>query len=196
MDDNVKKSVFRWIFPSMSNRHVGDDTKKWYFRSEKAREQCKLSFGKQLDEKKLVECVNEFLGSLKMKQINFEDAQVKVVGGRDIRRIDYAKIRRDNGNKEDDIVWIKLSKKERDGEKIISVVGATEDIFFTPKRKKESTSGRINKFVDADWFEDYVYIFPLLNIPSGLNRSDIESGIGNYLIAHGFPILDFYSHIF
>lgn len=31
-------------------------------------------------------------------------------------------------------------------------------------------------------------------ITDGLNRSDIESGIGNYLISQGIPILDYYSH--
>lgn len=43
--------------------------------------------------------------------------------------------------------------------------------------------------------EAYVLIFPLVNIPDGLDRSDIESGIGNYLISKNVPILDFYSII-
>ena len=77
---------------------------------------------------------------------------------------------------------------------MISVIGTSEDIFFTKNTKDKSSSGKINEKLKLEWVEDYVYIFPLLNIPEGLYRSDIESGIGNYLIDKGFPILDYYSH--
>lgn len=32
------------------------------------------------------------------------------------------------------------------------------------------------------------------NPPEGLQRGDIERGVGNYLISKNVPILDFYSH--
>ena len=69
--------------------------------------------------------------------------------------------------------------------------------FFTDYDKNYTTAGRINKSLGLEWDDSEVLIFPL-NIPSKiqgvLNRSDIESGIGNYLISKGVPILDFYSH--
>lgn len=52
----------------------------------------------------------------------------------------------------------------------------------------------IDHLLGESWDESYVFIFPLYNIPEELNRSDIESGIGNYLIANNIPIIDFYSH--
>ena len=58
----------------------------------------------------------------------------------------------------------------------------------------DTTSGKIISHLGESWDESYVFIFPLYNIPEELNRSDIESGIGNYLIANNIPIIDFYSH--
>lgn len=55
-------------------------------------------------------------------------------------------------------------------------------------------SGIIVHHVNKSWEEAFVLVFPLKNIKNDLTRSDIERGIGNYLIVKGVPILDFYSH--
>lgn len=106
------------------------------------------------------------------------------------RRIDYAKIKSENNlDDKNNIVWIKFATNG-----FISVIGTGCDIYFTDNIKNVTTSGLINQKLDLEWDENMVLIFPLKNIPKGLNRSDIESGIGNYLISKGVPILDFYSH--
>ncbi len=180
----------KWIFPSIKNRSVDLEDKLFNFRLEKAREQYIQACESELDEKDLVDCVNEFLGQLGMKKITNPKIVLK---NTESHRISYSNIRSEYGNQKDDIVWIKLSVSES-GIKMISVIGTSEDIFFTKNTKNKSSSGKINKKLKLEWVEDYVYIFPLVNIPEGLYRSDIESGIGNYLIDKGFPILDYYSH--
>lgn len=77
----------------------------------------------------------------------------------------------------------------------ISVVGVGCDIYFTEKTKTTTSSGRINTYLEQEWDEEIVLVFPLIGIEqTSFNRSDIESGVGNYLIANGIPILDYYSH--
>lgn len=195
-DDDVKKSMLKWVIPSIKNSTVKNSSKEspyeFNFRIEKAREQLNLSEKNILDEKYLIKCVNEFLGSLNMREIL--TPQVNLKGPKEgIRRISYSDIRKKWGNKKDEIVWIKLSVK-KNNERIVSVIGTSEDIFFTGNAKSKTSSGKINQELGLDWFEKYVYIFPLLGMPTELNRSDVESGIGNYLISKGIPILDFYSH--
>ena len=79
-------------------------------------------------------------------------------------------------------------------ENYISVIGTGCDITFSQWAKENTTAGRINQYLNKEWDDSFVLIFPLKQIPDKLNRSDIESGIGNYLIHKGVPILDFYSH--
>ncbi|WP_369813894.1 hypothetical protein, partial [Halolactibacillus sp. JCM 19043] len=61
-------------------------------------------------------------------------------------------------------------------------------------RWKYNTSGIIVHHLGKCWDESFVLLFPLKNIPGNLSRSDVERGIGNYLIDKGVPILDFYFH--
>ena len=192
MNKKIIEVSMKWIFPSIKNRSVDLEDKLFNFRLKKAREQYIQACKSELDEKYLVDCVNEFLDQLGMKIITNPKIVLK---NTESHRISYSKIRSEYGNQKDDIVWIKLSVSES-GIKMISVIGTSEDIFFTENTKNNSSSGKINKKLKLEWVEDYVYIFPLLNIPEGLYRSDIESGIGNYLIDKGFPILDYYSHNF
>lgn len=105
---------------------------------------------------------------------------------REKRRIEYGKINNEN---REDIVWIKFSNNNR-----ISVIGTGCDISFTDYAKNNTTAGLINQSLGLEWDESEILIFPLYNIKDELSRSDIESGIGNYLISKGVPILDFYSH--
>ena len=139
---------------------------------------------KKEHKEKIVNYVNEFLSTIMgMEPIAhpyYEPRKTKA------RRIDYAKINPEN---KENIVWIKFTE---DG--FISGIGTGCDIYFTDETKKRTTAGRINKKLNLNWDETVVLIFPLINIPDGLNRSDVESGIGNYLISKGVPILDFYSH--
>ena len=77
----------------------------------------------------------------------------------------------------------------------ISVIGTGCDIYFTEKTKEETSAGKINIFLGQNWDETSVLVFPLKDLDkSKYSRSDIESGIGNYLIANDVPLLDYYSH--
>lgn len=186
------KEYLKWIMPSIKNRSVKSNCldEGFNFRIEKAREQYQIGVQKGIPEnkenhkKEIINYVNEFLSSI-MGMIKIDDPYVYPKKSQK-RRIDYAKIYPEN---KQDIVWIKFTT---DG--IISVIGTGCDIYFTDETQKSTSSGCINQKLGLEWDEDVVLIFPLKNIPKGLNRSDIESGIGNYLISKGVPILDFYSH--
>lgn len=101
-----------------------------------------------------------------------------------------------------DIVWMKFTKQ-----KYLVVVAISKDINFDIPESSEvydvkkgkdrwryNTSGIIIHHLNMEWDESFVLFFPLINIPSGKTRKDIEMAIGNYLIDKGVPILDFYSH--
>lgn len=117
-------------------------------------------------------------------------------------KIDYKEIQINSGVKDErDIVWMKFTQ---DG--YLGVVATSNDVNFNMPDKKEqynikkhgkwayNTSGIIIHHLNKKWNDTFVLIFPLVNIPQGLERGDIERGIGNYLISKGVPILDFYSH--
>ncbi|AYG01643.1 hypothetical protein [Lactococcus allomyrinae] len=74
----------------------------------------------------------------------------------------------------------------------LGVIAVSDDINFN----LGTTSGIIISKLNKKWDDSFVLIFPLKNIPSELKRGDIECGIGNYLVAKGVPILDYYSHKF
>lgn len=196
MDNNVKEKALKWIFPSIENRTVNNDG--FCFRLEKAREQYELPAVSKDDIKRLV---NDFLLSLNMKVISNPEYSPRKVEDRaiGIRRINYSKIWDDNKPEQaekEDIVWIKFVEAKEEKDRYISVVGVGCDISFTDNTKNTTSSGKIIKELDLEWDDKEMFIFPLKNIPAGLKRSDIESGIGNYLIDNGVPILDFYSHNF
>ena len=93
-------------------------------------------------------------------------------------------------------MWKKFSKIDSENN-IFSFIGTSCDIFFTEKAKKTTSAGIINNKLNLEWNEEIVLIITLDSYPEGLeylNRSDIESGIGNYLISKNVPILDYYSH--
>lgn len=186
----MSTEYLKWIMPSMKNRSV----KNSKFRFEKAMEQAEIAV-EQINNKelpsldKITEYVNEFLKCIGMEQVEPRT------------EINYSEIwqsnKQNNMKEKDDIVWIKLTTND-----VIGVIGTSCDIFldFPNDREKFSTSDKIveyvakNKHKDFGWATEKVLIFPLCNIPEGLNRSDIESGIGNYLIHKNVPILDYYSH--
>lgn len=175
--------------PSIKNR-AKNGNGNFNFRVEKAKEQYEKGIQMNIPSKKkehkedIVKYVNEFLVSImgmeKAAQPYYTPKKTKS------RRIEYYKINPEN---KENIVWIKFTENG-----LISVIGTGCDIYFTDKTKECTTAGHINKELNLNWDETVVLIFPLKNIPDGLNRADIESGIGNYLISKDIPILDFYSH--
>lgn len=171
------------------------------FRLKKAEEQSKM---KSVEIEKIIEYVKCFLEFLEMGKVNI----LKISG----QNIDYKKIKNDNKlQDEKDIIWLKFTT---DG--YLGVVATSNDINFDiPESKKtynqrikiynqytkqeqqvwlHNTSGIIVHHVNKSWDDTFVLVFPLKNIKKNITRSDIERGIGNYLIAKGVPILDFYSH--
>lgn len=190
----MSTEYLKWIMPSMKNRSV----KNSEFRFEKAMEQAAIA-KKMKDENKLptlddiTDYVKDFLKRIGMK----DDVKPKT---KKTNRI-YSDIWSENKQKgmveKNDIVWIKVTKNG-----VIGVIGTSCDIFldFPNDKEKYSTSDKIVEYVSKEecegfsWDTERVLIFPLCNIPEGLNRSDIESGIGNYLIHKNVPILDYYSH--
>lgn len=88
----------------------------------------------------------------------------------------------------------------------LGVVATSNDVNFNiPSSEKDysikkygkwlfNTSGIIIHHLNKRWNENFVLVFPLVDIPEGLQRGDIERGVGNYLISKNVPILDFYSH--
>ncbi len=176
-----------WIFPSIKNRTFSkkSDTERYNFRIEKAKQQLKLE---PVSRENIIEYVNEFLVGLGMEHVDNPRVKPK---NREKRRFDYYEI---NPESKEDIVWIKFSKTEKGD--YISVIGTSCDISFSEKAKNETSAGIINQELEIEWDEKEVLIFPLRKIPDYLYRSDIESGIGNYLISKGVPILDYYSHNF
>lgn len=176
------KEYLKWIMPSIRNRSVSieDINGNFNFRIEKAKEQNILP---KVSREQIIEHVNDFLISIGMEKVS--EPRIKPMK-REKRRIEYGKINNEN---REDIVWIKFSNNNR-----ISVIGTGCDISFSDYAKNNTTAGLINQSLGLEWDESEILIFPLYNIKYELNRSDIESGIGNYLISKGVPILDFYSH--
>lgn len=84
------------------------------------------------------------------------------------------------------IVWLKFTQ---DG--YVGVVGSSDDI----NHSYENTSGKIIQMVQKSWDTSNVFIFPITSAMTKYKtRNEIETGIGQYLIDKGVPILDHYSH--
>ena len=162
-------------------------------RINKAEEQAMLV---PVEIKEIIAYTNEFLKILGMSPI--ENPIIDLVRN----KLDYKQIKNESGsNDERDIVWMKFTQ-----DNYLGVVAASSDVNFNIPTSKDdynikkngkwayNTSGIIIHHLNKKWNKDFVLIFPLVNIPQGLQRGDIERGIGNYLISKQVPILDFYSH--
>ena len=167
-------------------------------RFEKAKEQASLP---PAPLKKIIALVNEFFAAAGM--VPCDNPILRLELG---QKVDYKKIQKENGLQDErDIVWMKFTL---DG--YLGVVAVSNDIGFdVPPSSEEynqkiqykscfkwrfSTSGILIHFLGKQWDDSFALVFPLKNMPAGYNRHHIEMGIGNYLIAKGVPILDFYSH--
>lgn len=179
----ANSDVFKWIMPSIKNRSlkdVPDDESVFNFRIEMARQQNRLP---TVDREKIIEYVNEFLSAAGLEKINNPHVKPKASGK---RRFEYSKI---NPESPQDIIWIKFTT-----DNYISVIGTSCDISFSDYARNNTPAGIINQILKKEWDEEDVLIFPLIGMPEHLYRSDFESGVGNYLISKGVPILDYYSH--
>jgi hypothetical protein len=171
------------------------------YRLEEAKRQASLS-PVSIDE--IIHHVNDFLDILGMEQVDSPRRKPS--------EIDYAEIKqRYHLADQRDIVWMKFTT---DG--YLGVVAASNDVNFDlppsskdydkritvydPYSKKYrpawlyNTSGILVHQLGKEWDTSFVLLFPLANLPGGLERGDVERAIGNYLIDNHVPILDFYSH--
>lgn len=187
--------MLQYIVPSIKHRRV---LGKEDLRVKMANEQL-LKFQRQQakqqnkDKEDIVGLVNTFLKKIGIEIKPGFNNVVKVKSTKETNkgRVSYFAIKQQTGiSSKEDIVWIKFNKNG-----CISVVGVGCDIYFTSKTKETTSSGKINKYLKQEWDEESVLVFPLIGLDKlELDRSDIESGIGNYLIANDIPILDYYSH--
>lgn len=195
--------MLQYIMPSIMHRSVKsiDDlrVKMAVNQWEKFKKQRDNNQNKNKEE--ITTLVNIFLEQIGIS-INAEFNNIVKVKSKEEKikgRISYTDIKQQSGiSCKEDIVWIKFNRSG-----CISVVGVGCDIYFTSKTKEETSAGKINIFLkqleadeEHEWDEESILVFPLigLNKLEGIDRSDIESGIGNYLIANDVPILDYYSH--
>lgn len=173
----INADSLKWIIPSKEHSSISENCIRYL----KAEQQYDMD---TVEDEKIISLVNQYLTSLNMPSIHNPKVIPKT---RELRRFDYAGYKRDYKMVDKrDIVWMKFTMKKHH----IGVIGTSCDINFN----LDTTSGKIISHLKESWNEAYVLIFPLVNIPKGLNRSDIESGIGNCLISNNIPILDFYSH--
>lgn len=172
-------------------------------RFEKAKEEYT---SKPIDSKQIIKCVNEYLVAYGLK-INVCSNVVKT------DEISLDKFNRSTKetyglNSEKDILWIKFTTSGH-----IGVVAVSNDVNFNmPNSKQEyderkggrwkyNTSGIIVHYLKEEvnslleWDSSFFLVFPLIGLSNGKKeRHIIETGVGNYLISKGAPILDFYSH--
>ncbi len=182
-----------------------------HFGKRKRFDKAKSEFDRQTVKKeKIVEWTNEFLKACGLEICPDEN-------------IVYTEnIQLDNFNKniqkkypkitsEKDIIWMKFTN-----EKYLGVVACSNDINFDiPSNESEydkpekivdgkikswtfNTSGIIIHSLHQEWDTSYFLLFPLIGLSDDEEgkkmRHRIETGVGNYLISKGVPILDFYSH--
>lgn len=160
------------------------------FRFNKAKSQAEL---KPESVERIIELTKYFL-----KRLNLESESHICI---DLKDVDYSKIKLDYElHDARDIVWMKFTE---DG--YLGVVAMSNDINYdipeqdefqdlTTLKKKRNSSGIIIQKLNKKWNEEFVLIFPIKSKDGKISRSDIECGIGNYLIYNRVPILDFYSH--
>lgn len=166
------------------------------YRVAKAREQAKLV---PIPVDDIVGYVNEFLEVLGMEKVENPRFEIpEGLSGDELEEYLDEKLYAPMCEKHktcEDLVWMKFTT---DG--FLGVVAVSNDINFDiPKDGethlcKRTTSGIIIHSLGKVWDRSFVLAFPLVRIPEGLKRGNIECGIGNYLIDNGVPILDFYSH--
>jgi len=161
------------------------------FRMEKAEEQSERG---TIDKTIIKKYISDFFGLLGMKDIG--------ILSKTLDSVKYLEIKNQYGLKDiRDIVWLKFSDKGHlctvacSNDINLQSVDAGKNVNDKAKNGKflYNTSAVIMHNLGLKW-EKEVLIVPLCGIPEGFTRHDIETGLGNYLISTGVPILDYYSH--
>ncbi|MCM1539299.1 MAG: hypothetical protein NC254_12995 [bacterium] len=162
------------------------------FRSDKAQKEAQK---KPVGKTQVAEHVNDFLYKIGVPKVLNPEM--------DPSEIDYAKLKCDYQLEDErDLVWLKFTT---DG--YVGVVAQSNDINFdlppsadvyNDKDKSQhwtyNTSGIIIHQLGKRWDTSFVLVFPLKLNNVNYSRHEIETAIGNYLIDHDVPILDYYSH--
>lgn len=181
----MRTDYYKWIVPNYKHKSI----KSSKLRFKIAQEEKWKKRAKRVELEEIIRIVNEFLVSMDMEEI--QDPKVEFNAERN--NAERLKRLREKGvfinlDNEKDIVWMKFTKNG-----YLGVVGTSTDINFD----YDNTSGKIISSVGEYWDESFILVFPLIKSPQSRNELDrhlMESGIGNYLICHDVPILDFYSH--
>ncbi|WP_461218265.1 hypothetical protein [Lapidilactobacillus salsurivasis] len=183
--------------PARSSVHYGDLT-----RLAMAKAQARLT---PVPVDVIVALINEFLVKIDLPEVahpimtdfKVDPATKNVV-------MDYSAIKRDNNlNAVNHIVWLKFTMDH-----FLGVVASGNDCNFDippdaanyndPGRQSRwqyNTSGILINQLGKKWDERLLVVIPLPGITNKL-KSDIECGIGQYLLQQDVPILDYYSHLF
>lgn len=170
--------LLKYIFPKYADKSVKDENS---FRIKIAKEQLKKD---KLEKEEILKICEEYFKLIGMENVKTIKYQYDVNMNR-MKRGFYSGIKDDNNLADkNDILWLKFTT---DG--FLGVVATSADINLNEK----NTSGKIISKLHKKW-DNEVIVFPLSNIPKELNRQRIESGLGNYLISKGVPILDYFSH--
>lgn len=200
MDETKIEKVYKWIVPSVKNRALHEGCLRYYVAEIQANMK---PVGIKTVKKYVLEFLYDVLGlgcGLPKGKMVYDYDKIDLTKP---RQISYSTIFNEckaYGMKSiSDIIWIRFTKSGH-----VAVVAASNDISYyendnktnekMPSRKIISHLMAMNR--DNYGWSDRILIFPLCNIPEGLMRSDIEAGVGNYLISKNVPILDYYSHIF
>lgn len=90
------------------------------------------------------------------------------------------------------LVWMKFAQSGH-----LGVVAASNDINFDAyDGSRRIKSDMLVKACGSTWDTSFVLAFPLIKAGGDRirNRNDVEAFVGNYLIANGVPVIDYYSH--
>lgn len=167
--------------------HFGDG-----FRFNKAQEEAKKD---PVPVEEVIRYVNEFLSRTGVPPV--------LNPIMDPKEINYSEIQKQyHLNDDRDLIWMKFTT-----DKFVGVVAQSNDINFqlptsaadyNKKRKgyrwQFNTSGVIIHKLGKQWDKSFVLVFPLRLQNTDYSRHELETAIGNYLIDHDVPILDYYSH--
>ncbi|HFI0635023.1 TPA: hypothetical protein ACGO2G_001509 [Streptococcus suis] len=168
--------MLEYVFPKYIDKSVVDQES---FRVVIAKRQLQQA---SVDRSTLVRYCKRFFLSIGMGQI--QPLSINLIET-PIKRGFYHKIFVDNClSDKRDIIWLKFTKTG-----YLGVIATSNDINL----RTDNSSGKIITLLGEEWDEEII-IFPLANIPKEWNRQRIESGLGNYLIERGIPVLDYFSH--
>lgn len=177
---------------------------KSYVRYNKAKKE--ITEKTKVPKEIIVGYINELL-----KELGIPEVENPIM---DPSEVNYSTLKKEfDLNDERDIAWIKFTE---DG--FVGVVAVSNDINFdipsnesvydnkvwkynkyTKKNElnwEYNSSGILVHKLNKEWDDSLILVFPLKKLKEscGYSRHDIEIAIGNCLIKHNVPIIDYYSH--